>query len=206
MTGFPTYEEAKQYVCTDEGSGWLQLAILWAEGLQPTDSVLEIGCGALHLAVPLGEFLDVGNYVGIDPNAWVRQTRVTDLNYLISARGAHFETRDDFDARDLGRTYDYVFAHSVLSHATDEQLRLFLARSAEVLAFEGKIIFSVRLGEHSSHSKRWRYPEITCFSIDDVEHEARAQGLKVYVDHDYTEFVTALRPDEFHDWIIASVE
>ena len=58
-------DDPKRYVSNDMVSGQLQLELLKRQGCQPTSKVLELGCGCLHLGIPLLRFLNESNYVGV---------------------------------------------------------------------------------------------------------------------------------------------
>lgn len=209
---------AHAYVGTDANSGDAQFDILVREGLRPTSYVLEIGCGALHAGVPLMRYLEPDRYVGIDPNAWLRdaQLRTWTIRRLASEKRPRFLTRDDFDASQLGVQFDYVLAHSILSHAAHWQLEPFFRKAAGVLAPTGRILVSIRLAEgneygspgspdkQDSHHPEWVYPGVSWFRFATVEAAAAAAGLKVEREPQHTATLTARRPNEIHDWLRAT--
>src|SRR5579863_2165441 len=123
-----TMEEADRYVATDKVSGQLQFELVKREGCKRDSKLLEIGCGNLHGAVPLIEYLQEGNYVGIDPNEWLRKAAMQDpyVRQLCKKKRARFLSVDDFDASELRVKFDFVFSHSVLSHCANWQLESFL--------------------------------------------------------------------------------
>lgn len=45
----------------------LQRSFLLASGLQPSHQLLDIGCGTLRGGIPLIDYLEKGNYVGLEP-------------------------------------------------------------------------------------------------------------------------------------------
>ncbi len=206
-------QQIKQYVGTDETSGLLQLDILKREGCAPESRVLEIGCGALHLAIPLIEYLNPGNYVGIDPNEWLRQSSIKQNEKLIDDKVAFFLSRDDFDASMAETRFDFVFAHSVLSHCARWQLNQFLQNTSKVLARDGKIVASIRLAEGNAYgsagnpsgdsiNKEWQYPGVTWFKMSTVREIAGEYELVVAPKPEYTKFYTETRPREAHDWLV----
>src|SRR6266513_1425561 len=91
---------ARSYVGTDEVSGQLQLELLKRQGCLPKSKVLEIGCGRLHAGLPLMQYLDKGNYVGVDPNEWLRQTAIKNwyVRQIVEEKQPRFLSVDDFDA------------------------------------------------------------------------------------------------------------
>jgi SAM-dependent methyltransferase len=97
---------------------------------------LEIGCGRLHAGIPLMQYLDKGNYVGVDPNEWLRQTAIKNrhVRQVIEEKQPRFLSVDDFDASELGIKFDLVLSHSVLSHCAHWQLEIFLRNVGKVLA------------------------------------------------------------------------
>lgn len=197
-------ENATEYVGTTKRSGAAQLALLTIEGMTPESRVLEFGCGTLHLARLLLPFLDTGHYYGVDPNKWLRDIAAADdpdLMNLIESRGAHFSEDADFDARSFHVRFDYVFAHSVLSHAAHWQLPQFLHGALRVLNKGGKIIASLRLGT-DTWDDDWVYPSVSWFSTSQVAAVARELGLRVFFGDGYKKLYTSMCPDEVHDWIV----
>jgi SAM-dependent methyltransferase len=99
--------------------GQMQFDYLLAHGLQPSDRVLEIGCGNLRAGWHLIGYLDPGNYYGIDiaqqvlfaAQHTVIERGLTDrLPYLTLVRDMRLEFFPD-------QAFDVVHAHSVFSHA-----------------------------------------------------------------------------------------
>lgn len=210
------FGDPKRYVKTDETSGQLQFDLLVREGCMPTSKVLELGCGCLHLAVPLVEYLDPGNYAGVDPNEWLRKKALADadVRQLMETKQVHFLTADDFDASRLGMKFDYIFSHSVLSHVAHWQLEQYLEKASQVLAPTGKILSSIRLAEgnqfgsegtpdcQDSLHQEWQYPGVSWFTMQTVEAFAHKYGLDATLVPEYTQYYTQTRPGEFHDWIV----
>jgi len=208
--------KAKGYVGTNETSGKLQFELLKREGCQPTSKVLEIGCGCLNLGIPLIEYLETGNYAGIDPNAWLRETSMErpQVKKLVDEKQARFLTADDFDGSSFNTKFDYIYSHSILSHCAHLQLQQFLDNTAKVLAPKGRILSSIRLAEGNAHGstgspdgkdsmdKEWVYPGISWFTLSTVKEMADKAGLNAVHIPEYTEFITKTNLQEFHDWIL----
>ncbi|HXQ52390.1 MAG TPA: class I SAM-dependent methyltransferase [Stellaceae bacterium] len=210
------FDDLSGYVGTDAVSGELQFELLKRQGCTPRSTVLEIGCGCLHVGIPLLGFLDAGNFVGVDPNDWLRERAMKDasVRQLVNDKRATFLSVDDFDASGLGRKFDFVFAHSVLSHAAHWQLDLFLKNAAKVLAPGGRVLASLRLAEGNAYGsagtpdkkdslhQEWQYPGVTWFTLPTVIQMADAHGLTALHIPEYTEFYARTRPKEHHDWIV----
>ena len=211
-------DDAATYVGTDKVSGQLQFELLKRAGCRPDSNVLEIGCGCLHAGIPLIQYLNKGNYVGVDPNEWLRQKAMKKrhVRQLVKEKGARFLSVDDFDASVLGIKFDFVFSHSVLSHCAHWQLEQFLRNSGKVLAPGGRILSSIRLAEGNvygswgtpnkgdSMDEEWQYPGVSWFKLSTVTKTADILGLAVVYILEYTEFYTKIRPKECHDWLVFS--
>jgi cyclopropane fatty-acyl-phospholipid synthase-like methyltransferase len=209
-------EDPDHYVGTDDVSGRLQFELLKREGCSPDSKLLEIGCGNLHGAVPLIEFLEKANYVGLDPNEWLREAAMKKryIRQLVKKKQATFLSVDDFDASGLDIKFDFAFAHSVLSHCAHWQLGLFLRNVSKVLAPNGRIVASIRLaegnaygssgtpGRDDSRDETWQYPGVTWFKLATVRDVAEKEGLTVLRIPEYTEFYIRTRPNEYHDWLL----
>jgi cyclopropane fatty-acyl-phospholipid synthase-like methyltransferase len=210
--------EAQRYVATSRASGELQLELLRREGCRRESHVLEVGCGCLSAGIPVMRYLQRGHYVGIEPNRWLVDAALTEssVRWLVRWKQPTFLERSDFDARELGRTYDYVLAHSILSHCAHDQLEEFIRNASRVLRPEGRILASIRLAEgnayestgtpdgRDSHDEEWQYPDVSWFRLDTVERTAVGHGLRVEVKPEYTERFIERRPHEIHDWLVFS--
>lgn len=207
--------DAKNYVATIEKSGLLQLELLKKEGCAPTSKVLEFGCGYLHLGRCLIHFLDKSNYVGVDPNDWLRNLAIKkdNLHGFIDSKGALFLNNEDFDASSTGKSFDFIFSHSVLSHSAHWQLALYLENSLKVLAPQGVILASIRLAEGNdfgsmgnngkdSRDLEWQYPKCSFFTLATIKETAQKLGLTATLKPEYTAFYIQERPSECHDWIV----
>jgi cyclopropane fatty-acyl-phospholipid synthase-like methyltransferase len=213
-----SHEEADRYVATDRLSGMLQFELLRRQGCQPGWKVLEIGCGNLHASVPVIQYLAEGNYVGVDPNEWLRKVAMKnrDVRQLVKEKRARFLSVGDFDSSRLGITFDLIFSHSVLSHCAHWQLGIFLKSAAKVLAPGGRVLASIRLAEGNAYGSEgtpdrkdsmheaWEYPGVSWFRFSTVRETADKEGLKTDCLPEYTEFYTKTRPGECHDWLVFS--
>jgi cyclopropane fatty-acyl-phospholipid synthase-like methyltransferase len=209
-------EDAQRYVATSRTSGELQLELLKLEGASPQSHVLEVGCGCLSAGVPLMRYLNRRRYVGIEPNRWLLDAALSDwrVRWLVTTKRPTFLERSDFDAGELGRAFDYVLAHSVLSHCAHWQLQEFIRNVERVLSPQGRVLASIRLAEGNAYGSpgtpdgvdsmdlEWQYPDVSWFTFDTVERTAAKYGLAVVVRPEYTERFISRRPREIHDWLV----
>ena len=209
---------ARRYVATDEESGRRQLSLLKREGCRPSSTVLEVGCGALHAGIPTIEYLEPGNWVGIDPNRWLIDAALTrpGNRELVESKQASFLSVDNFDAGSLDRSFDFVLSHSVLSHQPTGSCRsssTTLGRSwlpADASSPQSGWHRATRSGAGDlqtapdSHDAAWVYPGVSWFTLSTVQREAQSAGLEVSFKPEYTAFYMAGRNRERHDWLVFS--
>jgi SAM-dependent methyltransferase len=120
--------------------GQLQLDYLKSVGLQPKHRLLDVGCGSLRAGLRLVDYLDPGNYYGIDINHSVLEAGY--FHELTEAQRqrlpvANLRSTDRFDG-DFGVQFDMAIAQSVFTHVSLNHMRLCLYRVAKVMAPGGK--------------------------------------------------------------------
>ena len=206
--------EAIDYVGTRSSGGRAQLELLLLEGLQENDYVLEIGFGALMSAIPIMSFLETGHYAGIDPNQWLMEAslQIPENRAVVLAKQPVFLCNYDFDGSSLGRTFDYIYAHSIMSHAAHWQLPLFLENCAKVLREGGKVVFSLRLTEMNEYgnegadretqANEWQYPGVSFFHKETVIREASKWFSHVELKKEFTRLLTENSRGVYHDWFV----
>lgn len=120
-------------------------------GLTPSHDVLDAGCGAGRIAVPLTSYLDEGSYTGFDivPHAiqWCRSAitpRFPNFRFehadikqdIYNPQGTL--TAADFRFPAEGGSFDLVALVGLISHLLPDELDNYLAESARVLRRGGK--------------------------------------------------------------------
>lgn len=205
-------EAAKAYCGTTPVSGECQLQLLKWSGLDPRHKLLEIGCGCLNGGAKIINYLDAGNYVGVDPNDWLVEIGRREQG-IDPGKNPRFMFRDDFNPRIDDSKFDFIFAHSVLSHAAHWQLSRFLC-ACRMLTNEGSIVLaSIRLAEGNEFGSKgrpdrkdsmdfdWQYPGNSWFTFRTVHLIAEIYGFNVSEKTDYTDFYVGKCPEECHDWL-----
>ena len=126
-----------------DARGRFQLQLLCAGGLQPSSTLLDIGCGPLRAGVHLIRYLDAGNYYGFDYNASfvAAGQRLIGENNLAAKRPT-VVALSNFMLRTIDRKFDHAIAFSVLNHCSAEQRRLFFANIRHCLAPGAKLFIS----------------------------------------------------------------
>lgn len=115
--------------------GKLQLDFLRDQGLRPDHRFLDVGCGSFRAGRHLVEYLQPGNYYGIDINPNIVQAGYdSELTDEQRARlpVENLRITNRFDA-DFGVGFDMAIAQSVFTHIPLNNIRLCLYRIAKVM-------------------------------------------------------------------------
>ncbi|GAA2005407.1 class I SAM-dependent methyltransferase [Nocardiopsis rhodophaea] len=133
--------------------GKMQFDYLVSHGLQPGDRMLDIGCGNLRAGWWFIDYLDTGNYYGIDisPDILVaaqetlaRQRLQAKLPHLTPVRDLTFTFLPDAHFR-------VVHAHSVFSHSPLHVIDECLAHVGRILTADGWFDFTFDRTEGKEH-------------------------------------------------------
>lgn len=204
--------QASAYCGTTDQSGECQMQILKSAGLMPEHHLLEIGCGCLNGSQFFINYLEPGHYVGIEPNAWLLEAGISEAE-IVPGKRPRFLVRDDFDAKLTGSSFDFIFSHSVLSHAAHWQLAKYFCACRRLLRPHGKGIASLRLAEGNEFGSRgtpdkkdsydfdWQYPGNSWFTFGTVKAMALLYGFYAYHVPEWTRDYVSQCPLECHDWI-----
>jgi SAM-dependent methyltransferase len=117
-----------------------QFEALKAIGLRPGHTLLDMGCGMGRLATKACQYLDAGNYAGIDgdPNY------IEICRRLLEPVNKPFQllfNRDfEFDRFDM--KFDYGIAQSVFTHLSDEQVSRCIVNLKGVMKTGARFLFS----------------------------------------------------------------
>lgn len=125
-----------------------QIHFLKSNGLKPEHTLVDIGCGVLRGGIPLIDYLDEGNYYGIE----TRQHVLDEGREEVIAAGLEYKNphlicnADGFDKLSFDVQFDIMWAYSVLFHMTDETLQECLNFVANNLAPKGVFYANVYTG------------------------------------------------------------
>lgn len=97
--------------------GALQFDFMRTHGLQPTHTLIDIGCGALRGGIHFARYLNAGNYFGLDINASLIRGGEREIKAAgLTDKRPQLLVDDQFDLPRFGRTFDYGIAVSVFTH------------------------------------------------------------------------------------------
>jgi hypothetical protein len=98
--------------------GRLQFDFLVAQGLKPSDVLLDIGCGSLRGGVQFIRYLDPGNYLGMEKKTELIRLGVSEElgTELYQARGPELIASGRFEFNRFSKVPTYALAQSLFSH------------------------------------------------------------------------------------------
>ena len=132
-----------------------QIRFLKKHGLKPQHKLIDLGCGTLRGGIPLIDYLQKGHYYGLEVR---EETLEEGRKELAEAWLEHKEpallSSPDVATIDLGETFEYIWAFSVLVHMNDTILDGALGFVAKHLAKDGVFYVNVGLGE--APERKWQ--------------------------------------------------
>jgi ABC-2 type transport system ATP-binding protein len=122
-------------------AGEQHLGFLRAQGLKPSDGVLDVGCGCLRTGVRLLAYLEPGRYVGIDQDASLISAGTTieaELAGVDPSRGQYF-VANAIDLSGVEERFEVIWMNGVLQDLPHEAAALALASALQHLAPGGRL-------------------------------------------------------------------
>ncbi len=120
------------------------LTFLQGHGLRPEHRLLDYGCGILRGGLQFIPYLDPGNYVGVD----ISRVRLDQGRELMDAAGIardHYSVLlvQDCSLRELeGQKFEYIWAHAVLTHMPEADIRALLGSLKRHMAEGAQFFFT----------------------------------------------------------------
>lgn len=133
--------------------GAMQFDYLSKHGLRPEHRLLEIGCGNLRAGWRFIDYLQAGNYYGLDISLDILvAAQRTVVEYDLQAKLPHMALVNDLRFAFLPSDhFDVVHAHSVFSHSPLDVIDECLAHVGRVLAPAGFFDFTFDRTEGTEH-------------------------------------------------------
>lgn len=130
--------------------GEFQLSLLRSRGMLPHHRLLDIGCGSLRGGLRFIDYLEPGNYVGVDLSTKLLEAgiRYVTAGGLDHKRPRLLRQSSGFEFADLrGETFDYVLAFGVFTDLPASQVADCLGHIQALLSPEGRFIATYVAGE-----------------------------------------------------------
>jgi SAM-dependent methyltransferase len=114
--------------------GELQFRYLVDAGLKPDHKLLDVGCGSLRGGIRFVEYLEPGNYYGLDVNESLLDAGRQELEARgLGDRGANLLADDAFRFERFGVPFDHAVAVSVFTHLPANHVSRCFGEMAKVL-------------------------------------------------------------------------
>lgn len=167
--------------------GQLQFDYLVRHGLRPSDRMLEIGCGNLRAGRLFIDYLDPGNYYGLDisPDILLDGQR-TLAEFGLQAKLPHLALVSDLTLGFLPSAhFSVVHAHSVFSHSPCHVIGECLSHVGRVMAPGAFFDFTFHRTEGAEHHLLgWAF----YYQSDTLLGLARSHGLDARIMTDWERF------------------
>lgn len=138
-----------------EELGNLQLEFLIKSGLKPSHKLLDIGCGSLRGGVRYIEYLQEGNYYGLDiNNSLIEAGRVEVEEAGLSDKNPNLMVDDNFSFDRFGVKFDFMVSVSVFTHLPTNIIVQCLNKAREGLAVNGIYYSTFFQAPTSSHLEK----------------------------------------------------
>jgi SAM-dependent methyltransferase len=163
--------------------GASQFRLLTTLGLREQHKLLDFGCGSLRAGRLLIPYLGDGKYVGLDPERWLIEDAIGREigESMVALKRPIFHHFDDFAADRCGTDFDYILAHSILSHTGKDLFRRALASFRRALSPTGLALITVLHAEPGQDAEvegdGWIYPECVRYSRAALHELFREAGL-----------------------------
>lgn len=128
----------------------LQLDFLKSEGLVPEHTLIDVACGSLRAGRLFINYLESGNYLGIDKEVDLIIHGVAEelgISTFVE-KNPMFVVSGDFEFSKFPRRPDYAIAQSLLTHLTAEDIYRCFKALRKSIAYDGKFyatFFEVQL-------------------------------------------------------------
>lgn len=165
-----------------------QISFLTNNRLEPHHRLLDLGCGTLRGGLPLIQYLDDGNYVGVDIRKSVIDEAGKELREAgLAGKHPTLLLCADLSKLNIDGEFHFIWAFSVLFHLSDEVLKAAFGFVARHLAAEGVFFANVITGQQPKNHDWQGFPvlarELSTYSLLCVEHGLALSDLGSLAEH-----------------------
>ena len=159
--------------------GALQFNLLVNLGLREDHSLLDIGCGSLRGGRLFIVYLLDGRYFGIEPESWLIQEGVDKEigSDAIRIKQPVFSHTRDFELSVFGKTFDFLLAQAVFTHASQAQIQKCLSEARRVMNPDAVFAATIMEGKEIYEGNEWTYPSMATYTLSYFLKLVDASGL-----------------------------
>lgn len=158
------------------GIGKLQFEFLKQNGLNPNNTLLDIGCGSLRGGEYFIEYLNESNYTGIDISEEAIESGKNMINdEILADKQPNFHINNNLKFDEVDEKFDYAIAQSVFTHLPESNVRECLAHLDTVLMSNGEFYATFFTSPQHSNAKNFVYTE------HEIKKLASSTGWNTYV-------------------------
>lgn len=182
VTFFQTPQE-KRHALVGPAKLWkmkqdFQFNFLKSQGLEPHQKLMDIGCGTLRGGIPLINYLETGNYYGIEVrNAVLEEGRSELKEHDLEDKKPHLIAFKEFNEISIASKIDVMLAFSVLIHMEDAIVERCIEFVSTILKENGVFYANVNLVSHQDSN--WQGFPVVFRTLDFYEALASKNNLKV---------------------------
>ena len=168
---FPDFRDHRSFVGPAKNYdilGALQFNLLVNLGLRERNSMLDIGCGSLRGGRLFIIYLLNGRYFGIEPESWLIQEGIEKEigSDAIRIKQPVFSSTSDFDLSTFGKTFDFLLAQAVFTHASQGQIRKCLSEARRVMNPDAIFAATIMEGKDIYEGSEWTYPSMATYPLN----------------------------------------
>lgn len=159
--------------------GAIQFSILTFLGLREHHFLLDIGCGSLRGGKLFIPYLLPGRYFGIEPEQWLIEEGIRNEvgKDLIDIKQPVLSNDRNFTLSAFDQQFDFILAHSIFSHASQQQIRTCLSEAKNVMGPASVFAATFVRGQQNYTGSRWVYPHCVTYTLEHIAGLAEAHGL-----------------------------
>ncbi len=170
--------------------GTLQCNFLKDRGLLPKHKFVDVGCGAFRGGVHFIDYLDTGNYYGLDINESLIEAGLLELKELnLQTKNPNVLINSQFNLSFFNTKFDYGIAQSLFTHLLINNILRCLVEVSRVLKPDGKFyatffeapssVYLDRLVQNPGNTVTNYDSDPFHYSYEEFEMFARLSGLNV---------------------------
>jgi cyclopropane fatty-acyl-phospholipid synthase-like methyltransferase len=160
------------------GQRQFQFDFLTGHGLRPTQRLIDIGCGVLRVGIPLIDYLETGNYTGVEIRAEVLKEARKELRKCgLEHKQPHLIHATDPMQIEPGPPFDFAWAFMVLIHMSDDIADTYMRFISQRLSEDG--VFYANVAGGPRPDGEWQGFPVVFRAVTFYERIASSHGLSV---------------------------